>query len=149
MRSLAFGTATLIAVVLSFGVKAADLAYPPSLINQSPYGVAPPPAVAPPQVIVVPGPYAAQVPPPYGVVPSAPPRSACPLEWRCGYRACGWQPVCAPHPGYGPPGPPIYSGPETLPRPEPYPHPLPPQVYSGPGGAPYAGDQPYEGPYRQ
>ncbi len=138
MRSVAFSTATLIAVALSFGVKAADLAYPP---------------VAPPQVAVVPGPYSAQVPPPYGVAPSAPPRSACPLEWRCGYRGCGWRPVCVPRPeyysdGYGPPGPPIYSGPEPLPRPEPYPRPLPPQVYSDPRGAPYAGDQLYEGPYR-
>jgi hypothetical protein len=145
MHSLAFGTATLIAVALSFGVKAADLAYPPPAVNQSPYGVAQPPAVAPPQVIVVPGPYTAQVPLP---------RLACPLEWRCGYSGCGWQPFCAPHPqyypgGYGPPGPPIYSRPETLPRPEPYPHPLPPQVYSGPRVAPYAGDQLYEGPYRQ
>jgi hypothetical protein len=151
MHSLAFGAAALIAVALSFGVKAADLAYPPPVINQSPYGVAPPAPVPPPRVIVVPGPYSAQVPSPYDVAPSAPPRSACPPEWRCGYRGCGWQPVCAPHSEYysGRYGPPIYSGPEALPRPEPYPHPLPPQVYSGPMPPPYTGDQSYEGPYRQ
>ena len=80
MRSLVLGAATAIAMATSVGVKAADLAYPPPIAGPPQYGEVAPPAVVPPQVIVVPGPMAvpqyngASVPPPlvgpsYGVPP--------------------------------------------------------------------------------
>jgi hypothetical protein len=55
MRLIALGAATAIAAVLTLGVEAADLTYPPAAIGPPQYGAAPPPAVAPPQVVVVPG----------------------------------------------------------------------------------------------
>ena len=122
MRLIALGAASAIATILSFGVEAADFAYPPSAVGPPQYGVAPPSAVAPPQVLVVPGaplaipryngapvpppvvahsPYAEALPvAPPGVAPrtSLPPRAACDPVWRCGNSGCGWGPSCAPHP---------------------------------------------------
>jgi len=142
MRLLERGAATAIATVVSFGVNAADLGYPPPLIGQPQYGMASPPPAQPPQVIIVPGPNVppqypsvAVPPPPVGVAPPA----TCPPTWRCGERGCGWQPGCAP---------PLerYSGHYELPRPgylrpepppEPYRGPYVPEVYPGPTG-PYS-----------
>src|SRR5258705_811331 len=109
MRLLALSAAT--ATMISFGVSAADIGYPPPVLGQDQYGLAPRPAVAPPQVIIIPAPpqyNGASVPPPgvgsspYGVaIPVAPrvdvvPRAACPPIWRCGDRGCGWQPGYMP-----------------------------------------------------
>jgi hypothetical protein len=157
MRLLERGAATAIATVVSFGANAADLGYPPPLVGQPQYGMASPPPVQPPQVIIVPGP---NVPPqypsaavlsppvgpyPYGSPPTSPPRAdvappaICPPIWRCGEHGCGWQPGC---------GPPLerYSGHYELPRPG-YlrPEPPGPQVYSGPNALP--APEPYPGPY--
>jgi hypothetical protein len=55
MRLIALGAASAIATVLSFGVEAADYAYPPAAVGPPQYGVAPSAAVAPPQVRVAPG----------------------------------------------------------------------------------------------
>jgi hypothetical protein len=49
------GAAGAIAAVSTFGVEAADFAYPPAGVGPPQYGVAAPPAAAPPQVVVVPG----------------------------------------------------------------------------------------------
>ncbi len=48
MRLIALGPASAIATVLSFGVEAADYAYPPAAVGPPQYSVAPPAAVAPP-----------------------------------------------------------------------------------------------------
>jgi hypothetical protein len=157
MRLLERGAATAIATVVSFGANAADLGYPPPLVGQPQYGMASPPPVQPPQVIIVPGPNgppqypsaAVLSPPvgpyPYGSPPPSPPRAdvappaICPPIWRCGEHGCGWQPGC---------GPPLerYSGHYELPRPG-YlrPEPPGPQVYSGPNALP--APEPYPGPY--
>ena len=165
MRLVALGGASAIATILSFGVEAADFAYPPSAVGPPQYGVAPPSAVAPPQVLVVPGapvgvprydgapvpppvvahsPYAEALPvAPPGVAPgtSLPPRAACDPVWRCGNSGCGWGRGCAPenYAGpYGAPGPQVYSEPPRSPEP-----------YFGPYGAPEAqpAPAPYSGPY--
>jgi hypothetical protein len=170
MRLLALGAAITIVVALSFGVNAADLAYPSPALGPSQYGLVPPPAVAPPGVIVVPRPAApspydgAPVPPPvggfspYGVAPplapqvsvapdaSLSPRAACDPVWRCDHWSCGW-PGCKPHPEfysgrYASPGPQVNS--QAPPAPEPYSGPYAPRVYSAPTG-PYADDL---SPYR-
>ncbi len=175
MRLIALGAVSAIATILSFGVEAADFAYPPSAVGSPQYGVAPHWAVAPPQGLVVLGapvavpryngapvqppvvtqsPYA-EAPPvaPPGVAPgtSVPPRAACDPVWRCGNNGCGWGPGCAPHPEnypgpYGTPGPQVYS--EAPRPPEPYsgPYGTPgPQIYSGPEVPP--APAPYSGPY--
>jgi hypothetical protein len=158
MRSLALGVVTIMAIGVSVGAKAADLAYPPPLVGPFQHGAAPPPAGVPPQVIVVPGPTAppqhngAPIPPPvigsspHGVGVASP--VACPPVWRCGDRGCNWRPGCAAHrerySGPYEPGPQVYSGPDAPTAQEPYSGPYAPQVYSGPAG-PYAGDR---GPYR-
>ncbi len=117
MRFIALGAASAIGTVLSFGVEAADYAYPAPAVGPPQYGVMPPSAVAPPQVRVVPGApvvvpryNGAPVPPavvgssPYGVAPPVgpavgiapgtplPPREACGPVWRCGNNGCGWSP---------------------------------------------------------
>src|SRR5258705_8024317 len=83
MRLLALSVATAIATMISFGVSAADIGYPPPVLGQDQYGLAPRPAVAPPQVIIIPAPpqyNGASVPPPgvgsspYGVAPPVAPR---------------------------------------------------------------------------
>src|SRR5258705_13108446 len=56
MRLLALSAATAIATMISFSVSAADIGYPPPVVGQDQYGVAPRPAVAPPQVIIIPAP---------------------------------------------------------------------------------------------
>jgi hypothetical protein len=162
MHLLAGAATTALVALISLGADAADL-NPPGPFGGPQYGMAPPPPVAPPQVIIVPGQGAPQYPsaalpppaplPPYGVVPPiAPradfaPRAPCPLTWRCGEHGCGWQPNCVPPPEhysgqygppdpmYSPPGPPVYSDP--APGPEPYPDPYAPQGYPGPTG-PYS-----------
>jgi hypothetical protein len=159
MRLLALSAATAIATTISFSVSAADIGYPPPVVGQDQYVVAPRPAVGP-QVIIIPAPHqynGAAVPPPgvgsspYGVVPPVAPRAdvvprvACPPVWRCGDRGCDWQPGCAPRPehysgGYGSPDPQVYPGPGIPPAPEPYSGPYAPQVYLGPDGS-YSGDQ--------
>jgi len=174
VRFIALGAASAIGTVLSFGVEAADYAYPPA-VGPPQYGVMPPSAVAPPQVRVVPGApvvvpqyNGAPVPPavvgssPYGVAPpvgppvgiapgtSLPPRAACGPVWRCGNNGCGWSPDCAPHPEHysGPygPGPQVYS--EAPRPPEPY-----PGSYGSPGPQVYSGREappppdPSSGPY--
>ncbi len=129
MRLIALGPASAIATVLSFGVEAADYAYPPAAVGPPQYSVAPPAAVAPPQLRVapeapVPAPRynGAPVPPtvigssPYGVAPPVappgaapasplPPRAACGPIWRCENGDCGWIarriPIIIP----APPGP--------------------------------------------
>jgi hypothetical protein len=165
MRSLALGGASAFATVLSLGVEAADLSYPPATA-----GSYPPVSAPAPQVLVIPGapapipqyqyngapaappitrPYS-EVPPitPPDVVPGTvlPPRAACDPAWRCGNGACGWTPSCAPKPqpelgAYGPPRPQLYSQAGRPPDPYigPYGSPAP-QVYSP---APH----PYVGPY--
>jgi hypothetical protein len=118
MRLLARGTATAIATMVSLGANAADLDYPPPIVGQPQYGMASPPAAAPSQVIIVPGPAASPpypgapvpTPPmgpyPYGTPPPLSPRADiappanCPPVWRCGVRGCGWQPGCVPPPEY-------------------------------------------------
>src|SRR5215471_5162183 len=166
-----FGVAGAIAAVATFRVEAADFAYPPAEVGPPQYGVAAPPPVAPPQVLVVPGApvaiprynAAAPAPPvvvgpsPYGQAPlvappgvgpgpSLPPRAACEPVWRCGSNGCGWDSSCAPHPEpyagpYRAPDPPVYS--EAVPTPAPYP---------GPNGAPSPpvyprpAPEPYAGP---
>lgn len=147
MRLFARGAATAVVAAVSFGASAADLNYPPPVVGQPRYSMAPPTMVAPPQVIIVPGPTvspqynSAPVPPPpvgappYGVAPMAPgvnvaPRAACQPIWRCGERGCGWQPGCVPPPErysgqYGPPGP-VY----------PHPGSPGPQVYAPPDALP-------------
>ena len=153
MRLPALSAATAIATTISLSVSAADIGYPPLAVGQDPYGVAPRPAVASPQVIIIPAPHQYNgdaVPPPgvgsspYGVAPPvAPradvvPRAACPPVWRCGDRGCDWQPGCAPRPehysgGYGSPDPQVYPGPGIPPAPELYSGPYAPQAgwYSG------------------
>jgi hypothetical protein len=154
---LALGAAIAFFTMLSSGVNAADLAFPPRVVGQPQYGLAPSPAIPPPQVIIIPGPTApppyngAMLPPPvvgsppYGLAPRVAPRvyaerrSACPLAWRCGDRGCGWQPGCAPPLERYPGGPQVYSGPGGAPAPDQYPgqyESLGPQVYSGHGGRP-------------
>jgi len=151
MRLLALSAATAIATMISFSVSAADIGYPPPVVRQDQYGVAPRPAVAPPQVIIIPAPPPRVGSSPYGVeLPVAPrvdvvPRAACPPIWRCGDRGCGWQPGCAPRPEhysgeYESPDPQVYPGPGIPPAPEPYSGPYAPQVYLGPDGS-YSGDQ--------
>jgi hypothetical protein len=171
MHLIALGTAGAIVTILSFGADAADLFYPPSAVETPQYSVAPPRAVAHPQVLVVPGAPSpvpitiAPVPPPvvgsspYGEGPpvvapnvtpgsSLPPRAACEPVWRCGIGGCGWEPSCAPQPehyagSYRSPGPPVY--PEAPRPPEPYARPNggpTPQIYSGPAAPP-----PYSDPY--
>jgi hypothetical protein len=167
MRSTALlGAAGAIAAVSTFGVEAADFAYPPAAVAPPQYGVAAAPAVAPPQVVVVPGVpvaipryHAAPAPPvvvgpsPYGEAsPAVPPGiapghsgAACEPVWRCGSNACGWVSSCAPHSEvyadpHRSPGPPVYS--EAVPTPAPYagPNGAPsPPVYSRPAPEPYAG----------
>lgn len=169
MRVLALSAATAIATTVSFGVNAADLAYPAPVVAQPQYGVAPHPAAAPPQVIIVPGPttapqyiYGAPPAPPaverpsYGIPPPVGPRVdvapsvACPPIWRCGDRGCGWQPGCVPPPerysgAYGSPGPLVHSAPAPSPSPGPYPGPYAPQIDPGPSG-PYSGDRSFYRP---
>jgi hypothetical protein len=160
MRLLALSAATAIATMISFSVSAADIGYPPPVLGQDQYDLAPRPAVAPPQVIIIPTPpqyNGASVPPPgvgsspYGAAPPvAPrvdvvPRAACPPIRRCGDRGCGWQPGCAPRPEhysgeYESPDPQVYPGPGIPPPPEPYSGPYAPQVYLGPNAS-YSGDQ--------
>src|SRR5882724_2148769 len=88
MRLLALSAATAIATMISFSVSAADIGYPPPVVGQDQYGVAPRPAVAPPQVIIIPAPPPRVGSSPYGVeLPVAPrvdvvPRAACPPIWR-------------------------------------------------------------------
>jgi hypothetical protein len=175
-RDAATTIATLIAIAtvallgtVSLGANAADLgyppptvgSYPPPVVGQPQYGMASPPAVAPPQVIVIPGQQvmpssnmAAPIPPPVpppllprlGVAPGPPisPRAACDPVWRCGDRGCGWSPGCAPYPEiysdrYGPPGmQQDHPYPESPPTAERYPGryaypeaPPPPEIYSG------------------
>ncbi len=168
MRLLALCTATCITTTVSFGVNAADLAYP---APTPPYGVAPRPAVPPPQVIIVPGPAAApqynygygasavppmfgpppnEVPPPVAPPVAVAPSPACPPIWRCGDRGCGWQPTCAPRPehysdAYGVPGPRVYTGPDPSPAPGPYSRPYEPQLGPGPT-APYGGERSFYRP---
>jgi len=160
------GVATAIIVLVPLAANAADINYPSPLIAQPRYGMASPaPAVAPPQVIIVPGPTAsydsAAVPPPPDVVPSyrmAPPilpragvgPLSCPPVWQCGERGCGWQPGCVPPPErysgqyespgpiYSRPEPPgarAYSSPDLAPPPQRYFDPYAPQLYPGPSGA--------------
>lgn len=151
MRLLVLSGATAIATTFSFGLNAADLAYPPPALGQPQYGVAPPPSVSPPQVIIVPGPRPVPgplAPPPmagaspYGIPAPVPPQvapgAACPPVWQCGAGGCGWQPGCRPRPErysgpYGPPGPQVYSGPAAPPGS--YPGPYAPHVYPDPNGA--------------
>lgn len=160
MRLLALSTTTAIATMISFSVSAADIGYPPPVVGQDQYGLAPRPAVAPPQVIIIPAPpqyNGASVPPPgvgsspYGVAPPvAPrvdvvPRAACTPIWRCGDRGCGWQPGCEPRPEhysgeYESPDPQVYPGAGIPPAPEPYSGPYAPQVYLNSNGS-YSGDQ--------
>src|SRR5882757_601252 len=161
MRLLALSAATAIATTISFSVSAADIGYPPPVVAEALYSVAPRPAVGPPQVIIIPAPHqynGAAVPPPgvgsspYGVAPPVAsradvvPRAMCPPVWRCGDRGCDWQPGCAPRPehysgGYGSPDPQVYPGPGIPPAPELYSGPYArPQVYLGPDGS-YSGDQ--------
>jgi len=168
MRLVALVAAGAIVAVSTSGVEAADFAYPPASVGPPEYGVAAPPAVAPPQVLVVPGApdvlpryNAAPVPPavvrpsPYGEAPpvappgvapgpSPTPRAACGPVWRCGSNGCGWDSSCAPYPEpYAYPhrssGPPVYS-----------PGPPAPQPYAGPNGVPgsrvYSGPNTYSGP---
>ena len=155
MRLLARGAAAAIATMVSVGASAADLDYPPPPVGPPQYGMASPPAVQPPQVIIVPGqpappqyPSAAVPPPyvgpyPYGTSPPILPRADlgppanCPLTWRCVERGCGWQPVCIPQ---------RYSGQYELPRPG-YLRPESPgsEVYSAPDELPPP--EPYPGPY--
>ena len=165
MRLLALSAAT---AIVSFGVNAADLAFPPAVVGQPEYGVAPRPSM-PPQVIIVPGAagapqynYGASVappvigPPPYDVAPPAArrlnvaPPAACPPIWRCGDRGCGWQPGCVPRPdrysgAYGSPDPQLYSGSDPSPAPGPYFGPNAPQIDPGPT-APYSGDRSFYRP---
>jgi hypothetical protein len=47
-----FGAAGAITAVSTFRVEATDFAYPPAAIGPPQYGVAAPPPVAPPQVLV-------------------------------------------------------------------------------------------------
>jgi hypothetical protein len=136
MRLLVVSGATAIATAFSFGLNAADLAYPPPAIGLPQYGVAPPPSVSPPQVIVVPAPPPTAGASPYGVPAPAP----CPPVWQCGPGGCGWQPGCGPRPErysgpYGPPGPQVYSEPAVPPASEPYPGLYAPHVYPGPNSA--------------
>jgi len=153
------GAAGAIAAVSTFGVEAADFAYPPAAVapprNAPPqYSVAPAPAIAPPQVVVVPGAPvaipqydAAPAPPvtvgpsPYGEAPPVvppgvapgpflPSRAACEPVWRCGSNACGWDSRCAPHPE-------PYADPHRWPGPPVYSEAVPtPAPYAGPNGAP-------------
>jgi hypothetical protein len=176
MRLIALGAASAIATVLSFGVEAADYAYPPAAVGPPQYGVAPSAAVAPPQVRVAPGApvpvpryNGAPVPPavvgsspsPYGVSPPVappgvapasplPPRAACGPIWRCENGGCGWSSDCAPPLDHysGPSGSPqVYSGREAPRPPDPY-----AGSYGSPGPQVYSGREalppaPYSGPY--
>lgn len=153
MRVLARGTAITFATLASVSANAADLSYPAPVVEQPEYGMAAPPAAAPPQVIVIPGPAAyprypgAAIPPPVGGIypygapaplPPAPiphatdvvPSANCPPVWRCGVRGCGWLTECVPPPEhysdqYDAPGQ-RYFDPRS-------PH---PQVYVGPDAPP-------------
>ena len=127
MRLIALGPASAIATVLSFGVEAADYAYPPAAVGPPQYSVAPPAAVAPP-----------------GAAPASPlpPRAACGPIWRCENGDCGWSSDCVPHPNH-------YSGPSgSL---QVYSEaPGPPEPYAGPYGSPgsqvYSGTRPLPAP---
>jgi hypothetical protein len=156
MRLLVLAVAITMPTAVS--VKAADLAYPPQ------YGAVAPPAVVPPQAIVVPAPaavpqyYGVAVPPPVvgpcnGVPPPAAgvalaPCRPCAQAWRCG--GCDWQGGCTAYPErypapYGSLGPRAYPDPQSQSAAEPYSgRYAPPQVYSGPT-RPYTADS---GPYR-
>lgn len=156
MRVLTRGAAIAFATVVSLDTQAADLSYPPPVVGQPQYGMAAPPAAAPPpQVFIVPGPAAppqspsAPIPPPpvgaypYGTPPPIPPRADvvppanCPPVWRCGVGGCGWQPGCVPPEHYSDqydaPGQ-RYLGPRS-PGPQVYvppDAPPPPEHYPGP-----------------
>jgi hypothetical protein len=166
MRKLARGTAITFATLASatlasFSANAADLSYPPPVFAQPQFGVAAPPAAAPPQVIVIPDagaypqyrgvpappppiaryPYGAQGPiPPAPIPPRADivPPANCPPVWRCGGRGCGWAPGCVAPPQrysdqYGAPGPHYFD--PRAPYPEVYDRPdapPPPERYPGP-----------------
>lgn len=112
MRLFALGTATAILAGMPFDVDAADLAAPPPHFVRPEYGLAPGPAVTPPQMIVIPGfgrppeyPGAPIPPAAFGSHPSAAPPvgpevaivpgAACARTWHCWDRACGWQQDCA------------------------------------------------------
>jgi len=141
MPSLVLGAATVIAMALSVGVKAADLAYPPPIPAPPQYGEVAPPAVVPPRVIVVPAVPPPVVGPSYGVPPPvaagvvvAPRRPCAPV---CG--DCGWQAGCTPYPKRYPApyeslGPQGYPRPQTPPAPEPYSGQYAPRAYPGPIG---------------
>jgi hypothetical protein len=156
MRLFALRAAGAIPAMLSFGAIAADLVYPPPVVEQPQYGMAP--AVAPPaHVIIGPGPSAppeydgaALAPPPVGPSPynigpraDVAPHSVCPPSWRCSERDCSWQRDCAPYPEryfgpYGSPGPQVYPSPGDSPRSQVYPDTglLPDsERYSGPNGS--------------
>jgi hypothetical protein len=167
MRLFALGTATAILAAMPFDVDAADLAAPPSPFVQPEYGLAPGPAVAPPQVIFIPGfgqpPEYAGAPIPPATVGSYPgaappvgsevaiaPGAACAPTWRCWDRACGWQQDCASYrerygSPYGSGDPQVYVAPDApspLDRYSGRYHAPVRQVYPGPGPAP----QVYSGP---
>jgi hypothetical protein len=164
MRLLARGAPIVIISLMSLSANAADINYPSPLAGQPQYGMpSPPPALAPPQIIIVPAPTIlphydnAAIPPapgpPYGMAqPMLPraevaPRSTCAPVWQCGERGCGWQPSCVPPPErysgrYESPGPvypdteppDAYSAPDFATPPERYPGPYAPQLYPGPAG---------------
>ena len=158
MRLLVLGGAIAIAMATSVGVKAADLAYPPPIAGPPQYGEVAPPAVVPPQVIVVPGPTAIPqysgvplprpvvgpsyaVPPPVAAGVGAAPLRPCAAD--------GWRARCTQYPERYPApyeslGPQVYPGPQSPSAAEPYSSQYAPRVYSGPIG-PYASDR---GPYR-
>lgn len=161
MHVLASGIAVAFAMV-SVGANATDLSYPPPVVGRPQYGIAAPPAAAPPQAIIVPGAAAypqypgAPLPPPqfgtyppYGTaapIPPAPipprvdvvPPANCPPVWRCGVRGCGWLPGCVPPPEhyseqYDAPGRRYFD--PRLPSPPVYVRPdalPPPEYYRGP-----------------
>jgi hypothetical protein len=57
MRLLARGAPIVIISLMSLSANAADINYPSPLAGQPQYGMpSPPPALAPPQIIIVPGP---------------------------------------------------------------------------------------------
>jgi hypothetical protein len=137
MRLFALGAATAILAVMPFDVDAADLAAPPPHFVGPEYGLAPGPAVAPPQVIVIPGfgrapeypgePFPPAVvgsyptaAPPVGSEVAIVPSAACPPTWRCWDHACGWQQNCASsanryYSPYGPHEPQVYVEPGARP----------------------------------
>ena len=114
MHLFAGAATTALVTLISLGAEAADLS-PPALFGQPQYGMAPPPPVASPQVIIVPGagapqyPSAAFPPPPvgppqpYGIAPPIYPRADIP-------------PPVGPPPPYGI-VPPISPRADVLPSP--------------------------------